>query len=215
MSNLEEAYQSLDSAKREEQTLRDKKEKYASATVILRHCCEDFMRYRTLSGALEECEEEKKRDYFNIFIALLVYVLVFGLMDVIAVFCFGNVDMITTSIGAGIGSYSVCISKFVKSIRKNNKRIADMQEIQEILANDPKYQNKSLQDILELISEDREIIQDELYAKSGAIREYEEALKEANQALAEEVLKESGIEASVTLNSSMKVLAKRYEPNRK
>ncbi len=215
MSNLESAYRSLDNAKREEQELSEKRKRYDEIYDILKAFCEDYTRYRTIPQAIEKTKEERNRAIFNILLALALYVGVFSVIDFIAVVGFGNTGMITSSIGAGIGSFSVCTNKFFSNVFKNNKKLKALRKLEEEIGFAPKYSNKSLQTTLELFAKDREQLKTEYYAKSDAIKEYEAALNEANKALAEEVLAESGIEASVTMNSSMKVLAKRYEPDKK
>lgn len=211
MVNLEEAYQSLDNAKREVLELREECDRLSDARNLVDRYTNEFNPYSTIETIKLSNDTDKRSGYFNIIIALIVYVLVFGIMDLIAVLGFGNYGMITTSIGAGIGSYGVCISKYVKKIREASKSTKKIGKLEELIGDDPELKNCPLSKLLTILEEKRSESITELYAKKKALPEYEQVLREKNEELAEELLRDSGIEASVSLDSAMKVLSKKYD----
>ncbi len=214
MGNLESAYRSLDNAKREERELISKKERFEEIYDILKPFCESYKKYLNISETIEDIQKSRKGEIINILIALAVYIVVFSIPNLAAVFWF-HTGIISSTIGAAIGSFGVCTYRFFRAIFKDNKKLKSLQEVEEALCGQPKYEYKSLQDVLELVAEDRDKLRYECYVMSSSIKEYESVLDEANKELAEEILSSSGIDASVTLSSSMKVLAKRYEPDKK
>ncbi len=216
MENFDKAYKSLDNAKREEQELKDKRESFEEIYRIVNQYCNQhgYLKFRNISEQRRALKKDNKDERISILIALLGYTLGFGVIDFIAVFVFGNVDVIVSSIVMGLIYFTAHSSKFVVNILKNNKNLKMLNGLEESLSDDPKYKDQTLQDILSLVGEEKVMLTERIADMGESIKEYEAALSEANKALAEEVLAESGIEASVTLNSSMKILAKRYEEDK-
>ncbi len=214
MSDLERAYKSLDNAKSNEQELMAKKERFDEIYDILIDYCLDygFSTSRSITEKIESLRSNNKEQRLNIALALLADALGVGVVILISIFFLESIGIISVSI-AGFFDFSIQSRKYFSAIFKNNKKIKALKGIEKSLSEDHKYDQKPLQELLTLVEEERETLVREVETIRGVIKEYEVVLDEANKALAEEVLAESGIEASVTMNSSMKVLAKRYETN--
>ncbi len=215
MSNLKNAYQSLANAKEEKEKLTIKKEKLEKIYDILKTYLKDDKSDSTEGKNLQEIirslKEDRKYAWMVIACATSIYTIGLGMLDFAVIASSGDWTILPITIIFGLSSYVVATYRSFKEFIESQKNIKQLRAIEKNLNSNPKYKGKTIEGILNLLFKEVEE-SEELLAEMGiVIKEYEAVLSEVNKELAEEVLVESGIEASVTMSSSMKVLAKRYE----
>lgn len=138
----------------------------------------------------------------------------FGAVDLASVLFAGNIGVVVPSILAFIGCIAFSTPVFAKRILENRKEIKSLERAQRSLGKSSKYSKKSINQLVKLMEEAKDSLNASITELDEVIAEYENELGKINEDIVEEVLAKSGIEADVTLNSSMKVLSKRYEPKK-
>ncbi len=216
MSSLAGAYRSLYDAKEEKRELKVKLDRLDEVYNVLIQYCRGFnyAKYRTIREQIETYNDDNRDKRLNILFLTLGYFFGLAFADFVSVFLAGNIEGVVASIFAFIVLVPISTAGFFKAISNNKKKIRELRNIENSLGKDTKYTTKSIRQLLDLIVEAKGILQEDIDTISDAIKEYEEALNKVNENLAEEILSDSGIAASVTMNASMKTLEKRYEQNK-
>ncbi len=212
MANFEEAYQSLDKAKMKEQELKVQKERLEEIHDRVRKYCLNYsyMTFCSINEQIQALKVDIGDQALNIFLEFLSVAVGIGIVALISISCLDSIGLGALSI-AGPVYFAVHSGKHFLDALTFNNRIKTLKGIEKDLSYDPNFNDQPLQNILVLLRNKEVRLRDELDTIGDSIMEYEHALSEANRTLAEEVFASSGIEASIALKSSLKVLAKRYE----
>lgn len=215
MNKLESAYKSLANAKEEKEKLTIKKQRLEELYKVLEPFCTGYGFYYTGGKRIPEIIKPfigQRRESFGLIVfAILLYTIGIGMLDTVFLLDPDAIIMVPVSILGGITTFVASTSSSFAECFESHMKIIKLKDVDRCLDNDPKYKGKTLKEILDFLLEEKGETEELLNDIDAVIKEYESALSDANKELAEEVLASSGIEASVTIKPSMKVLAKRYE----
>lgn len=213
MFNFDDAYRSLAKGKEDLKNLESKKEILEGLYDTLKPYCTGygiFYKGKMNLNDIKNNEVENRREAFGLIIfALLLFTIGIGLFNGIFILISKDLFMVPISIFVGFLFFFCAIYNPFKEFKKSNKKVKDLDNAIDILAEYSKLKDKSLEKILKILEKDKMEIEALLTDLNKSINEYTAILDQANNELAEKILESSGIEANVNLSSSMKVLAKR------
>ena len=210
MSNLLESYRSLRNAINTEANLNEKREKYEDIYKILHEYIETYRGTFLFDAENDYVDKGINRFKKNMLLAIIIFLLAFGLMDFIFLFFLHNSTIIPISIGVGLGSFIASIHNDVKEYLSLRHRNLTLKKIEDVIGEDVNLDKMTLKEILREVSRLCDKVNEEISDTRESIIEYERNLNDLNNELAEDILHDNGIEAEVTLKTDVKILAKTY-----
>lgn len=217
--NLEECYKSLALAKEEIFNLEQENERFFSLRTDFQKLkalndipisendipISEIVNNLSLSSMVNELQDVYRQKFKSNIFLFILFLLIYGIVSLIFYQFFTDFNPVSI-ISSCTTVFIISNSEDLKMSHKYKKMLKILDKIRKKLVDDKRFDSLNISECITLM----ENITRENYQKMEehqvAIKEYEQYLGEINNQLANEILKNEGIEATITLDATVKKL---------